>query len=170
MDVPIGVVSAEKSPERVSRDGESPPSSPRKRGEEGGDNLYFTFFRASRIGALSGWVGSSNTLAQTIFPSLSTTKTARSEIPGRGSPVLKTPNFCATSPCGKKSDRSGYESPPKCFPNAMFVGTLSQLMPTTWALRSANRARSAWNAVSSACQTGVKAAGKNAMTTFFFPR
>ncbi len=94
------------------------------------------------------------------------TNIARSVIPSS----LRTPYLTAVNPCGQKSLRTGYESPPRLSHQPSIENTLSVLMPKTWALsRSNSECISSYDG-NWAVQTGVNAAGKNASTTFFLPR
>jgi hypothetical protein len=56
------------------------------------------------------------------------------------------------------------------FAHASLLKTWSVEMPRTWALCRSSSGRSSSYEGSWALQTGVKAAGKNASTTFFLPR
>src|SRR5262245_39270915 len=59
---------------------------------------------------------------------------------------------------------------PSDFAHALIVGIVSILAPRTWASYLANSERSSSYAGIWTVQTGVKASGKNARTTFFLPR
>jgi len=101
----------------------------------------------------------------TIFPSLSTTKVERFAMPFCG---IRTPYAAATFR-SKKSLNSGNEAL-SLVANSFWEGLLSVLMPKTLVSLPSNFAIPAWYAVISRVQPPVKAAGKNASTTVFFPR